>query len=76
MSNSNTPHFAVSLPDFSQAAFIAPTASVMGQVAIATGASIWYSAVVRGDVKKLKLEPIAMSRMEQYCTEIQVKLLF
>jgi carbonic anhydrase/acetyltransferase-like protein (isoleucine patch superfamily) len=55
MSNSNTPHFVVTLPDFSQAAFIAPTASVMGQVAIATGASIWYSAVVRGDVEKIEI---------------------
>lgn len=55
MSDFNVPHFAVSLPDFSQAAFIAPTASVMGQVAIATGVSIWYSAVVRGDVEKIEI---------------------
>ncbi len=45
----------VSLPDFSQAAFIAPNASVMGQVAIAKGVSIWYGAVVRGDVEKIEI---------------------
>ncbi|MEB3309864.1 MAG: gamma carbonic anhydrase family protein [Snowella sp.] len=46
---------SVCLPDCSQAAFIAPTASVMGQVAIAEGVSIWYSAVVRGDVEKIEI---------------------
>ena len=39
-----------SAPDLSKAAFIAPNATVMGQVDIGEGASIWYGAVVRGDV--------------------------
>jgi carbonic anhydrase/acetyltransferase-like protein (isoleucine patch superfamily) len=55
MLDPNKLNLAVSRPDFSQAAFIAPSASVMGQVAIATGASIWYSAVVRGDVEKIEI---------------------
>ena len=55
MLESIDPILAVSVPDFSQAAFIAPSASVMGQVAIATGASIWYGAVVRGDVEKIEI---------------------
>ena len=55
MLDPNQSNLAVSIPDFSQAAFIAPSASVMGQVAIATGASIWYSAVVRGDVEKIEI---------------------
>jgi len=38
-------------PDFSQAAFVAPNAVIIGQVEIASGASIWYGAVVRGDVE-------------------------
>ena len=37
-------------PDISQAAFIAPNATVIGQVALGLGSNIWYSAVVRGDV--------------------------
>jgi carbonic anhydrase/acetyltransferase-like protein (isoleucine patch superfamily) len=41
------------LPDLSQAAFIAPNATVMGQVSVAAGASIWYGAVVRADVERI-----------------------
>jgi carbonic anhydrase/acetyltransferase-like protein (isoleucine patch superfamily) len=40
-------------PDLSQAAFIAATATVIGQVEIGEGASIWYGAVVRGDVERI-----------------------
>lgn len=42
-------------PDFSQAAFIANNAVVMGSVNIATGVSIWYGAVVRGDVERIEI---------------------
>jgi len=42
-------------PDLSQAAFIAANATVMGQVTIGTGASIWYGAVVRGDVEHIEI---------------------
>jgi carbonic anhydrase/acetyltransferase-like protein (isoleucine patch superfamily) len=41
--------------DIDRAAFIAPNAVVMGRVEIETGASIWYSAVVRGDVERIKI---------------------
>lgn len=40
-------------PDRSQAAFIAPNATIVGHVSIGKGASIWYGAVVRGDVEKI-----------------------
>ena len=42
-------------PDLSQAAFIAPNAVVMGQVVLAAGVSIWYGAVVRGDVERIEI---------------------
>lgn len=42
-------------PDFSKAAFIAPNAVVIGQITIAAGASIWYGAVVRGDVERIEI---------------------
>ncbi|MBL1173801.1 gamma carbonic anhydrase family protein [Pantanalinema sp. GBBB05] len=42
-------------PDCSQAAFIATNATVIGQVTIAPGVSIWYGAVVRGDVEQIVL---------------------
>lgn len=42
-------------PDLSQAAFIAPNAIIVGEVDIAQGASVWYGAVIRGDVEKIKI---------------------
>lgn len=42
-------------PDFSQAAFIAPTATVVGNVSLALGVSVWYGAVLRGDVERLEI---------------------
>ncbi len=41
--------------DVSQAAFVAMNAVVMGQVSIAAGVSIWYGAVVRGDVERIEI---------------------
>lgn len=40
-------------PDLSQAAFVAPNATVVGRVEVAHGASIWYGAVVRGDLERI-----------------------
>jgi carbonic anhydrase/acetyltransferase-like protein (isoleucine patch superfamily) len=42
-------------PDFSQAAFIATNAVVVGSVNIAAKVSIWYGAVVRGDVERIEI---------------------
>lgn len=36
-------------PQVHAAAYIAPSASVMGEVELAEGASIWFGAVLRGD---------------------------
>jgi carbonic anhydrase/acetyltransferase-like protein (isoleucine patch superfamily) len=44
-----------SSPDISQAAFIAANAVVMGSVKIAAGVSIWYGAVVRGDLEGIEI---------------------
>jgi carbonic anhydrase/acetyltransferase-like protein (isoleucine patch superfamily) len=41
--------------DISQAAFVAANAVVIGRVSIASGASIWYGAVVRGDVERIEI---------------------
>lgn len=40
-------------PDVSEATFIAPNATIVGQVSIASGVSIWYGAVVRGDIERI-----------------------
>ena len=42
-------------PEVSEAAFIAPNAIVMGWVTVGKGASIWYGAVVRGDVERIEI---------------------
>ena len=43
------------LPDLSAAAFVAANATVLGQVTIGKGASIWYGAVLRGDVERIEI---------------------
>ncbi|WP_293129523.1 gamma carbonic anhydrase family protein [Microcoleus sp. bin38.metabat.b11b12b14.051] len=59
MSNLNEPLPALSTywpaPDLSQAAFVAFSAVVIGRVEVAAGASIWYGAVVRGDVERIAI---------------------
>lgn len=40
-------------PDLSQAAFVAANATIIGRVSVGAGASIWYGAVVRGDVEAI-----------------------
>ncbi|MBC6417550.1 MAG: gamma carbonic anhydrase family protein [Prochloron sp. SP5CPC1] len=42
-------------PDCSQAAFIAPNAVVMGHVTLSLGVSVWYGAVVRGDIERIEI---------------------
>ena len=41
------------MPDIHPSVFIASTASVMGDVTIGADASIWYGAVVRGDLEAI-----------------------
>lgn len=43
------------VPDLSETAFVAANATVIGRVEVATGASIWYGAVVRGDVERITI---------------------
>ncbi|MFF7471951.1 DapH/DapD/GlmU-related protein [Streptomyces sp. NPDC008092] len=40
-------------PKIEDGVFVAPTASVIGDVTLQAGASVWYGAVVRGDVEKI-----------------------
>ncbi|MFJ3656353.1 gamma carbonic anhydrase family protein [Streptomyces nigra] len=42
-------------PRIDGSAFIAPTASVIGDVTLEAGASVWYGAVVRGDVEAISV---------------------
>ncbi len=42
-------------PRIGEGTFIAPTAAVIGDVEIGSGSSVWYSAVIRGDVNKIRI---------------------
>ncbi|MFE3167734.1 gamma carbonic anhydrase family protein [Streptomyces sp. NPDC059224] len=40
-------------PKIEDDVFVAPTASVIGDVTLQAGASVWYGAVLRGDVERI-----------------------
>lgn len=42
-------------PDISHAAFVAPNASVMGDVKLGRLSSVWYGAVLRGDIHSIEI---------------------
>ncbi|MDA0265936.1 MAG: gamma carbonic anhydrase family protein [Cyanobacteria bacterium] len=42
-------------PNLDSAAFVAPGATVMGQVTLGEGCSIWYGAVLRADVEAIQV---------------------
>lgn len=52
------PIFAVGdkVPAIHPTAFIAPTATIVGDVTVHAGASVWYGAVVRGDTSYAVIE--------------------
>ena len=43
------------MPKIHETAFIAPTASIIGDVEIGEGSNIWYGAVLRGDVNPIRI---------------------
>lgn len=47
--------FLDSTPSFDDSAWIAPTAVVIGDVALGSGSSIWYGAMLRGDVHYIRV---------------------
>jgi carbonic anhydrase/acetyltransferase-like protein (isoleucine patch superfamily) len=42
-------------PDTSSAAFIAPNATLVGNITLGVGSSVWYGAVVRADVERIEI---------------------
>jgi gamma-carbonic anhydrase len=45
-------HFAKT-PDVSRAAFVAPNATVLGDVTLGAHSSVWYGCVLRGDINSI-----------------------
>ena len=54
------------LPRIGKHVFIAPTAVVLGDVIIGDGASIWFNAVLRGDMAPIRIG--AGSNIQDNCT--------
>ncbi|MEU6477115.1 gamma carbonic anhydrase family protein [Streptomyces sp. NPDC047017] len=54
------------VPQVDGEAFVAPTATVIGDVALGAGASVWYGAVLRGDVERIAVG--ADSNVQDNCT--------
>lgn len=54
MKNFIFPYKGIS-PKINDSAFVAPSASVVGDVEIAEDANIWYNCVLRGDVNDIKV---------------------
>jgi carbonic anhydrase/acetyltransferase-like protein (isoleucine patch superfamily) len=42
-------------PDLTLATFVAGNATVIGQVEVSEGVSIWYGAILRGDVERIRI---------------------
>jgi carbonic anhydrase/acetyltransferase-like protein (isoleucine patch superfamily) len=47
--------FDGSEPEIAEDVFVAPSASVIGNVSVAAGASIWFGAVLRGDFSRIEI---------------------
>ncbi|GAA3817051.1 gamma carbonic anhydrase family protein [Streptomyces chiangmaiensis] len=53
-------------PQVDREAFVSPTSSVIGDVTLHAGASVWYGAVLRGDVERITVGP--SSNVQDNCT--------
>jgi len=53
-------------PQIGEGVYIAPTAVIIGQVAIEAGASVWFNAVLRGDIEPITIG--ADSNIQDNCT--------
>jgi hypothetical protein len=45
------------VPKLAPCAFVAPSASVIGQVTVGKGASIWYGSILRGTSPRISTPP-------------------
>ena len=52
-------------PTVAEDAFIAPTAVLIGDVTVEAGASVWFGAVIRGDVAPIHIG--ARSNVQDNC---------
>lgn len=55
-------------PRIDPTAFVAPTATLIGDVTIEAGASVWFNAVLRGDYAPVSCARGPMCRTGRYYT--------
>ncbi|HUF61034.1 MAG TPA: gamma carbonic anhydrase family protein [Verrucomicrobiales bacterium] len=51
------PEFLARAPSIADSAFVAPSADLVGDVTVGEEASIWYQAVLRGDIQRIVIGP-------------------
>ncbi len=52
-------------PDIHPSVYIAPSADICGEVQIGENASVWFGAVIRGDIKPITIGP--MTNVQDNC---------
>ena len=52
------------LPDIDPSCWIAPCATIIGNVVVGSGSSIWFGSVLRGDMSRSLLVSGSTSRMD------------
>lgn len=55
--NTTPPIFLTRTPKIADSAFVAPGSTVVGDVTIGDQSSVWYSAVLRGDINRIVIGP-------------------
>jgi len=58
------------LPDIDPSCWIAPCATIIGNVVVGSGSSIWFGSVVRGDNEPIVIGERINIRMDVSCTAI------
>jgi gamma-carbonic anhydrase len=47
--------FLEAQPEIAADVYVAPNATIIGSVSIGAGSSVWYQAVIRGDINKIQI---------------------
>ena len=48
-------NFLEAQPEIAADVYVAPNATILGRVSIGTGSSVWYQAVIRGDINEIRI---------------------
>ena len=52
--------------------WVAPNATIIGDVTLEKNSSIWFNATLRGDIENIQSARDQMFKMEVFCIQIQV----